>query len=660
MTPSQLAAAMFAPTQFTRRRQAVCRPGTATDSAPALATGRATAESRAGRRGAPALACLSLFALISLFPAPSAMGALTHPFVSDFTGSDTPQGSLGSEAEKLAVRQSNGHVYVIASSLGVVDIFDAAGTFVSQISGFGGFGGDPDVAVDNSATASEGNLYVLPEFGPLSAYDASGTLLYQLDGSTTPIGDFGDVCGLAVDASGDVYVADFSNGGLIQKFDSSGAFLATIDVPFTPCDIAVDSDGTIWAIQWNNSLHKVAPDGTDLGTIDGDSPTAVNIDPSSHHVYSAHGSLVREFDSSGSLVSQFGGNRLGNSRGVDINGSTGNVYVSTNPSAGSRVAIFGPLAVVTEVTTLGATNITGTSATLNGNVDPANGGDVTECHFEYGTDTSYGNSVPCAPGPPYPGPTAVAADVSGLAQSTTYHFTLVVTTSSAGTLNGGDQTFQTPGPATVVSQSATNVTDSTATLNATVIPNGGDTTCQFQYVDDAAFQASGYDAATSVDCSPFDLGSSFDPQNTSANVIGLTPNTTYHYPLVAANPAGTTTGDDTTFQTLLSFLVPIASFGSPGSGAGQFQTPLGVAIQMPNGAVFVADSGNARVQKFNSKNKFLAAWGWGVANGSAQSQICTSNCQAGIPGSGPGQFSNPTSLPVGNAAGAARGNVFGA
>src|SRR5262245_43799233 len=551
MTPSQLAAAMFAPTQFTRRRQAVCRPGTATDSAPALATGRATAESRAGRRGAPALACLSLFALISLFPAPSAMGALTHPFLSDFTGSDTPQGSLGSEAEKLAVRQSNGHVYVIASSLGVVDIFDAAGTFVSQISGFGGFGGDPDVAVDNSATASEGNLYVLPEFGPLSAYDASGTLLYQLDGSTTPIGDFGDVCGLAVDASGDVYVADFGNGGLIQKFDSSGAFLATIDVPFSPCDLTVDTDGTLYVIEWNQSLHKVTPSGMDLGIIDGDSPRAVNLDPSTHAVYSAHQTFVRQFDSSGSLMSEFGAGLLENTRGVDINGSTGNVYVSTNPSGGSRVIIFGPLAVIPDVLTGNATNVTSTTATLNGHVDPAGGGSITDCHFDYGTDTSYGNSVPCVPATPISSPTDVSADISG-----------------------------------------------------------------------------------------------------------LSPSTVYHFRLVAANANGSAIGDDVTF--VFSYLRFLESFGSSGSGAGQFQTPLGVAIQQPNGVVYVADSGNARVQKFNSKNKFLAAWGWGVANGSAQSQICTSNCQAGIPGSGPGQFSNPTSLPVGNAAGAARGNVFGA
>src|SRR5262249_51833259 len=149
---------------------------------------------------------------------------------------------------------------------GVVDTFDASGSYVSQVGSFS-FGGDPDLAVDNSGTASEGNLYVLPEFGPLSAYDSSGTLLYQLDGSNTPIGDFGDVCGTAVDSGGNVYVADFSNS-VIQKFDSSGNYLASIGLGFTPCDMAVDTDGTLYVIHWNNALHKILPDGTDLGIID--------------------------------------------------------------------------------------------------------------------------------------------------------------------------------------------------------------------------------------------------------------------------------------------------------------------------------------------------------------------------------------------------------
>ncbi|HZP42675.1 MAG TPA: hypothetical protein VFD84_14350, partial [Candidatus Binatia bacterium] len=144
-----------------------------------------------------ALACL--LGLAGLLTAAIAFAAFTHPFVSEFTGSDTPDGSLGSTADKIAVRQSNGNVYVIDKTHTVVDIFDASGAYVSQVD-TSSLGGDPDIAVDNSGTGTEGRLYVLPEFGPLSAYDASGTLLYQLNGSNTPNGSFGDVCGTAVDS----------------------------------------------------------------------------------------------------------------------------------------------------------------------------------------------------------------------------------------------------------------------------------------------------------------------------------------------------------------------------------------------------------------------------------------------------------------------------
>ena len=107
-----------------------------------------------GTRSALTLACL--LALAGLFTAASAMGGQTHPFQSAFTGSGTPDGSL-STADKVAVRQSTGNVYVIDKGHGVVDTFDGSGTYVSQVGTFG-FGADPDLAVDNSGTASEGNL----------------------------------------------------------------------------------------------------------------------------------------------------------------------------------------------------------------------------------------------------------------------------------------------------------------------------------------------------------------------------------------------------------------------------------------------------------------------------------------------------------------------
>jgi sugar lactone lactonase YvrE len=748
----------------------VRRHRTAADSAQALGTGigrhRATVKSGAARRGALALTRLSLLALAGLFTATSVMGGQTHPFQSAFTGSDTPAGSLGNTADKVAVRQSNGDVYVIDKSHGVVDTFDGSGGYLSQVGPFPGFGGDPDLAVDNSATASEGNLYVLPEFGPLSAYDSSGTLLYQLNGSTTPIGDFGDVCGTAVDSSGDVYVADYSNQ-VIQKFDSSGTYLTTINVGFTPCDIAVAADGTIWAIQWNQSLHKLQPDGTDLGVIDSQSPKAVNVDPATQHVYAVHDTSVIEYDPDGNIVSQFGAGLLAGSRGADIDGSTGNVYVSSNPPAGGRVVIFGPLVPVPDVTTGDATNVAETSATLNGHVDPAGAGDITDCHFEYGTDTSYGSSVPCVPATPISSPTDVSADVSGLTPSTIYHFTLVAGTGSAGTVSGGDKTLQTEGPPivtggsasnidessatlhaavdpagfpttcvfqyvddasfqatgytgaasapcvpadlgsvggtfvqasadvsglasstvyhfravatnsagttngadstfrtagqpVVTSESATNLTDTTATLNATIIPSGFDTTCVFQYVSDAAFQGSGYSTATSVNCSPFDLGSSFNEQTTSASATGLTPGTIYHFRVVATNTAGTTNGDDTTFETLVSFLKQVGQFGGSGSSAGLFQTPIGVAVDQRGGRVYVVDGGNARIQKFNKKGQFKGAWGYGVRDGQEMAESCKTrtDCQAGVPGSGPGQFAFPTSIAVDSSKSHSKGDVY--
>src|SRR5215475_6560680 len=70
------------------------------------------------------------------------------------------------------------------------------------------------------------------------------------------------------------------------------------------------------------------------------------------------------------------------------------------------------------------------------------------------------------------------------------------------------------------------------------------------------------------------------------------------------SPLGNATAD-------ASFLSPISSFGSQGSGAGQFQSPLGVAIQASSGNVYVVDSGNARVEKFFPDGSFISAFGQG-------------------------------------------------
>jgi hypothetical protein len=88
-----------------------------------------------------------------------------------------------------------------------------------------------------------------------------------------------------------------------------------------------------------------------------------------------------------------------------------------------------------------ATSITQTSATLTATVNP-NGGNVSECKFEWGTTTAYSSPpVACAS---LPGsgtsPVAVSAPIAGLTNKTTYHVRISATNAS-GTNKGPDHTF---------------------------------------------------------------------------------------------------------------------------------------------------------------------------------------------------------------------------
>ncbi|MCA9948530.1 MAG: hypothetical protein KDE48_02705 [Anaerolineales bacterium] len=84
-------------------------------------------------------------------------------------------------------------------------------------------------------------------------------------------------------------------------------------------------------------------------------------------------------------------------------------------------------------------------------------------------------------------------------------------------------------------------------------------------------------------------------------------------------------------------------WGTMGSGDGQLNGPFDIVVD-DAGNVYVAEFLNHRIQKFNSSGAFLSTWGFGVQDGSLTYQICTSGCQAGIPGNGDGQFNQPTGI----------------
>ncbi len=93
------------------------------------------------------------------------------------------------------------------------------------------------------------------------------------------------------------------------------------------------------------------------------------------------------------------------------------------------------------VQTTAAQNVTATSATVNGSVDPR--GQSTTWRFEYGTTTGYGSRTSSQNAGSGSGTRNVSATLSNLTPGSTYHFRLVAS-SNGGTSLGADMTFSTP------------------------------------------------------------------------------------------------------------------------------------------------------------------------------------------------------------------------
>ena len=103
------------------------------------------------------------------------------------------------------------------------------------------------------------------------------------------------------------------------------------------------------------------------------------------------------------------------------------------------------------------------------------------------------------------------------------------------------------------------------------------------------------------------------------------------------------------------------SFGSTGSEAGQMLEPKGVAINEKTGDIYVVDSGNNRVDRFNKEGAFIEAWGFGVKDGLKAFETCTAEttCRKGIAGHSKGQFHEPVGIAIDNAKGSqSEGDVY--
>jgi hypothetical protein len=190
-----------------------------------------------------------------------------------------------------------------------------------------------------------------------------------------------------------------------------------------------------------------------------------------------------------------------------------------------------------------ASSITPTSAELSATVNPQ-GGRVTRCRFEYGPTESYGESAPCYPSPGSgEGPVSVSASVTRLSPGTAYHFRITARNRS-GRRSGLDQQFMTESPRapTVFADPASSITSDSATLNATVDPNGGRIrSCRFEYGTTTSY-------GSSVRC-PVAAGAGEGPVTESLDVPGLAEDTEYYFRIVARNATGSSYDGARAFTT---------------------------------------------------------------------------------------------------------------
>jgi hypothetical protein len=519
-------------------------------------------------------------------------------------------GQLGSNgAQGIAIDQSNGVVYVSDQVDRRIDVFSAGGVFEGTF-GWAVLTGAAELQFCTS--------------GP------SGCLIGSSGANAGQFG--GAIGGLAVDASRNLYVADKTNrrvdvfkpifsgnfvvgvsftrgfgwkvnkAGPLEEFQtcttatgcqqgSAGAGLGQFATSNSPSDVAVDSEGNVFAID-NNTTKRVqefssapAPITKEFGSaalaelfgtgellnIALDTTSAPN-----HVLVSAKRSAsspanrvaVAELDQTGANFLGAGvvhGSELPVNSGASGT-SLGGLAVAPASAAG---AIF--VSVATTNTLQGAyvlnetvpptmspvTVHTGTTATFEGTVS-SNEAPVSY-HFEYSTDGSSWTKFPepDASAGAASGTIPVSQAASGLTGSQLYHVRLVASKQTpGGALTSTEVTFTTDPAAPAISgEEVGDRGETSVELKANINPQNQATTYRFEYLTEAAYLAngesfSGPNVPAEAPVPAASAGAGGSPVAISQTLAGLTPDTAYRARLLATNATGTGEGVVLRFGTI--------------------------------------------------------------------------------------------------------------
>jgi DNA-binding beta-propeller fold protein YncE len=241
-------------------------------------------------------------------------------------------------ARGIAVN-STGHRYVLDSEKKCVQVFDENGDFMFK---FGSFGVPTGISI-----SSAGTVYIANSVsGYVGIYNADGSFVSSFE----PTGNWEPMCGgLAINSSsGNVYVAEggsssqiiytTSVGGSLGSWGSSGSGPSQFD---DPEGIAINASGHVYvADTGNNRIQVFEDDGTfvnqwgSIGSSNGlfNEPTGITINETGHvFVVDKKNNRIQVFDENGNYIDQWGSfgpgkGQFNNPHGIVIN--NGRIYVS--------------------------------------------------------------------------------------------------------------------------------------------------------------------------------------------------------------------------------------------------------------------------------------------------------------------------------------------
>lgn len=498
-------------------------------------------------------------------------------------------------ARGLAVDQSNGDIYVAIASTNL-----AAGArgeilrFNSDLSADGTFasgGGFYNGVAPNSASGGffAAQMELRTAFGnfgtsKLDRFDSSGSSL-----GSFPISFTDSLPPIASDSAGHIYIPNVTTHS-VQIYSSAGTLLDEVTCAGCPGglfgqpgSVAVDASGNLYVADTNpDRVVKLTPSGGSyaFGSLvqSGRGAGAVAVDPGSGDILvgdmpGGNGFHVVAYDSSGTQFDDFGagmfpdvsagGYGVLSAYQMAVNGNTHKLYVGSADKfyAFEKTTIPAPSATIEPATSIGQQG-----STLNATVN-AKGHATLQCQFEYTDESDFlangfsaASHAPCSLSPAGKADVTLSGRASGLSPSSAYRYRITVT-SNGGTVSSDDEAFETLPelPPLVTTEAAQTVTQTAAKLKAKVNPQGGTVSnCHFEFGTSISY-------GTNLSCLTPPNGASTDVSETRS-LTGLSPGTTYHYRLVVTTNAGTDEGDDVEFTTA-------SPPSEPGPGGGSSPAP---------------------------------------------------------------------------------------